>query len=392
MEYRKFTAENIFDGREILSGKNVLVFEKGGNFKEIIPLKEAGENIEHFEGLLCPGFINCHCHLELSHLKGKIPKGTGLVDFVFKVVTERHYEEDEILSAIRSAEEEMSGSGIVAVGDICNNVLTIQPKKNSKIRFQNFIEVSGWAPEVSSLRFSKSQLYFQEFEKYFKDNSIVPHAPYSVSEPLWEMLSTTFDGRIVSIHNQESKAEKLFFEEGRGEFVKMYEMMKIDNLHFQPTGMSSVMNYFKKLEKAKKVILVHNTFTEQHDLNYINQHSKNDQILSYCICINANVYIENAVPPIGLLRGNNCNLVIGTDSLASNESLNMLDEMKSIQSAFTDISLQELLRWSTLNGAIALGFEKTLGSFEAGKKPGVVLIEGIDHVRLHNDSISKRIF
>ncbi|GAC1380518.1 MAG: amidohydrolase family protein [Ginsengibacter sp.] len=392
MEYKKFTAKNIFDGFNLLEENHVLIFETEGAFKEIVSLNDAGEGVENFEGMLCPGFINCHCHLELSHLKGKIPKGTGLVGFVFKVVTERHYNEAEIFQAIKLAEEEMATSGIVAVGDICNNVLTIPQKKKSKIKFQNFIEVSGWAPEMSRLRFEKSYEYFEEFKKNLEHNSIVPHAPYSVSEPLWEMLTKTFDGEIVSIHNQESKAEKLFFESGAGDFVKMYEMLKINNSHFIPPEQSSIVNYFKRMDNAKKVILVHNTFIEENDIKYVKQHRKYNQEVSYCICINANIYIENSVPPIYLLRSNNCNLVIGTDSLASNDSLNMLDEMKSIGNSFPDISLEELLRWSTINGARALGFDEVLGSFETGKKPGVVLIEGIDEGKLQKHSISRRIF
>lgn len=143
MQVRKLKAEKIFDGCNLLMGK-VLLVNADGSIENVVDEKEAGEGIEQFEGILVPGFINCHCHLELSHLKGLIPEKTGLVDFVYKVVTERYFPENEILSAIESAENEMIENGIVAVGDICNNTLTLQQKKKEQLHYYNFIEASGW--------------------------------------------------------------------------------------------------------------------------------------------------------------------------------------------------------------------------------------------------------
>jgi imidazolonepropionase-like amidohydrolase len=86
------------------------------------------------------------------------------------------------------------------------------------------------------------------------------------------------------------------------------------------------------------------------------------------------LYIENALPPIEMLRKNNCKIVLGTDSLASNWSLNILDEIKTIRKNFPEIPLAETLQWGTSNGAKALQMDDVLGSFERGKRPGVVLV------------------
>src|SRR5437773_1152633 len=109
----------------MLDSDFVLITNKEGIVKDIASEKDAGDDIQYFNGILTPGFINCHCHLELSHMKGLIPEKTGLVDFVFKVITERHFDEEEILEAIADAEDEMLANGIVAAGDICNNTLTL---------------------------------------------------------------------------------------------------------------------------------------------------------------------------------------------------------------------------------------------------------------------------
>ncbi|HWJ29602.1 MAG TPA: amidohydrolase family protein, partial [Flavisolibacter sp.] len=354
---------------------HVLIVTENGVVEALIPEVEAGEHVEIFEGIVSPGFINCHCHLELSHMKGLIPEKTGLVDFVFKVVTERHHSEEEFIKAIEEAEKEMLNNGIVAVGDICNNGLTVLQKKKQRLRYYNFIEASGWLPSVSELRLERAKKLLNEFLLLPDPCSIVPHAPYSVSEDLWKEIQPYFENKVASIHNQETAFEDEFFLKGSGDFLRMYEMMKIENSHHQPTQKSSLQSYFDKLLKAHSVLLVHNTFIKQEDIDYIKLKTRHSKLKTYfCLCVNANQYIEDALPPIELFRENNCTLVLGTDSLASNWSLNILDEIKTIQKNFPFVALQEILKWATINGATALQMHDQLGSFEKGKKPGIVLL------------------
>lgn len=378
MTYKKFKADKIFDGYKLIEN-TVLIVSKDGIIEDVVDADNAGDGTEVFTGILCPGFINCHCHLELSHMKGLIPEKTGLVDFVFKVVTERHHSREEILHAVADAESEMMNNGIVAIGDICNNELTIPQKQKEHVRYYNFIEASGWLPSVSNMRFERSLNLLNEFSKLHTSSSIVPHAPYSVSQNLWSEIEPYFENKTVTIHNQETAFEDEFFLSGRGDLTRMYEMMKIDNTHHKPTGKSSLQSYFNKLDKAKKAILVHNTFMKQEDVHYLKFQMQDSELQTFlCICVNANKYIEDALPPIDLFRKNKCAIVLGTDSLASNWSLNILDEIKTIQINFPLIPLEEILQWATINGARALDADDQLGSFEKGKKPGVVLVNEHD--------------
>ena len=206
MKVHKLGADKIFDGYEMIAN-SVLMVRQDGEIEGIVPLEIAGEGVERYEGMLIPGFVNCHCHLELSHMKGKIPEGTGLVDFVFKVVTEIAATEEEIAGTIENGEIEMMQSGIVAVGDICNNTSTITQKQNGNLRYYNFIESSGWLPSISELRFDRAKTLLESFNRQSaiaskkatsvltpksklqrSDSSIVPHAPYSVSENLWKRI------------------------------------------------------------------------------------------------------------------------------------------------------------------------------------------------------------
>ena len=405
MAFRKLAADKIFDGYQFLHNQ-VLLTTEDGVVEEIVALENAGEGIEKLVGTLTPGFINCHCHLELSHMRGKIPEGTGLVDFVYKVVTERSATEESIAAAIADAEQEMKMNGIVAVGDICNNTSTIAQKQKGNLRYYNFIEASGWLPSVSEARFERAKALFDAFcrlaangnwqptpnsKRQTPNCSIVPHAPYSVSNELWQRLQPHFKNKTVSIHNQETAYEDDFFLDGTGDFKRMYELMKIDNSHHLPTQKSSLQSYFEKLAGAERIILVHNTFTKHEGIEFINMHSAignrqsnqpqtpNAKARTFlCLCVNANQYIEGAMPPVDLFRKNNCNIVLGTDSLASNWSLNLLDEIKTLRKNCPAIPLEEILSWATINGAKALGFDDQFGSFEKGKKPGVLLLSEQD--------------
>ena len=177
--YRKFSADKIFDGYQFLHQK-VLVTDVAGVVIDMEDEKEGGADVEKLHGILCPGFINAHCHLELSHMKGHIPKHTGLVDFVLKVVTERHYAEHDILEAIEDAEDEMLLNGVVAVGDICNNTLSIAQKNKGRLHYHNFVEASGFVPAFAKDRFNKSLEILQEYRSSIRHpaSTLMPLTPY----------------------------------------------------------------------------------------------------------------------------------------------------------------------------------------------------------------------
>ncbi len=372
MSLLKFQGDNLFTGKKMLPGNHVLVCNTEGLVVDIADVAEAGDDIQKLSGILSPGLINCHCHLELSHMHGLIPEKTGLIDFVFAVVTQRHFAEEEILEAIAQAENEMIANGIVAVGDICNNLHTLIQKKQQNLLYYNFVEASGWLPGIAQQRFLRSKQYYEIFSEFFP-TSMVPHAPYSVSSQLWELLIPYFKNKVASIHNQETAFEDELFLQNTGDFIRMYEMMKIDHSFYKPSGKTSVQTCFNTLQSAEQVLLVHNTYTKEEDIKFIKKAGGNN--VSFCLCVNANRYIEQRVPPINILIKHGCNIVLGTDSLASNWTLSLLDEIKTIQRNFSSVSIEEMLKWATFNGAKALQMDDKLGSFEKGKQPGVIILD-----------------
>ena len=387
--YQKFQATQIFTGTELLEDQLVLITQKDGTIEALVGIEDAGDEVQNFEGILTPGFINAHCHLELSHMKGMIPAHTGLQEFVKQIVGLRKVEDGIIQQAIGSAEDEMYNNGIVAVGDICNTLDTLSIKQKHKLAYYSFVELYDLDPTRSNDKINAGLKIQEAFEQNCVRASLVPHAPYSVSFNLWKLLTNYFGAHTITMHNQETIDENEFFEKKSGSFLGMYERTKVSLDFFEATGLSSLQSVLPYFKKAARSILVHNSFTSKEDIKAVQKEMPHS---FWCLCPNANQYIEQTMPPIELLRASGAEIVIGTDSYASNWSLNILDELKTIQKHTPSIPLAEMLSWATMNGARALQMEKGLGSFEKGKKPGIVLIEGISaNGQLQNTSISKRI-
>jgi aminodeoxyfutalosine deaminase len=391
MSYRKLKADYLFDGHKMLGGDAVLICRPDGNVEAIVDENQAGGELEEFSGILCPGFINCHCHLELSHLKALIPEKQGLVNFVISVISHRNVLEELKQEAVLSAEAGMLKAGIVAVGDICNTEDTAVSKTVKRLDYYNFLELFGWAPEQAVARYEtakKLAALFNEMEHDENHLSLNPHAPYSVSDELWSLMAPDFKDKTITIHNQESAAENEFFKSGNGDLTRMYSLMKMDISHFKAPGSHSLPYYLPRLKSASKIILVHNTYTEEADLAAAESFSKN---IFFCLCPNANQYIEDRLPDIPLFLKHKSLVVLGTDSLASNRQLSILEEMKTIKKSFPQTTTERMLLWATSNGAKALSFDKNLGDFSKGKKPGVVLLENLKEGEIGDASSSRRI-
>ena len=205
----------------------------------------------------------------------------------------------------------------------------------------------------------------------------MPHAPYPISAKTFKAINAQTAGKIISIHNQESRAENELFQKGTGDFLKLYAAMGIEGSPFGITGNSSLQTWLPYFTAGQTLLLVHNTFISEEDILFAKAHAEKYGLhIIYCLCPNANLYIENALPPVELFIKHNCHMVLGTDSYSSNWQLNIAAEIKTLKEK-TDVSLETLLQWATANGAAALGLPQ-LGTFKKGSKPGVVLLNEKD--------------
>ncbi|MBK9017110.1 MAG: amidohydrolase family protein [Saprospiraceae bacterium] len=364
-------------------------------------------SLETHRGVIVPGFVNAHCHLELSHMKGVAPTGTGLLPFLKTVVNHRHVPQEQIDEAIEQGDREMWEAGIVAVGDICNKADTAAVKRRSAIRYYSFVEMFDF------LRDERAQETFNGYFEVFQQQSdtggnrksCVPHAPYTVSPTLFwhinnansKLIPDLFDFSYVekppftiSIHNQETPHEDQFFKDKTGDFVEFYKSFGFPLDHFQPSGFSSIFYALEHLDVRPRVIFVHNTESQPLDIKAAHSWLTPKRTF-WCTCPNANLYIENRLPNYRHFIDNQAVVCIGTDSLTSNWQLSILEEMKTIARYQSYVGFETLLRWATLNGAQALGFEDDLGSIEVGKSPGLLLLDLGEDLMLTQNTKVKRL-
>jgi len=377
----------LLPGGEVL--ENGIIRTEGGTITAIEETVNA--EVDHdVNGWIVPGFVNAHCHLELSHLKEKVAEKTGLPGFIQSVQSTREATADEIETAIIEADRQMWESGISAVGDICNGTDTILCKKESPITYHNFIEVFSFDPNRAHQAVERAEAVMQSFmDEKLTHTSITPHAPYSVSEKLFRLLlhHTGCYNAPMTIHNQETESENQLYRDGSGAMAEQLRRFGLDLSHFRVRGVNSLPAYLVHFSKCSKTQLVHNTFTSEEDIDWAQQYSTQ---LFWCACPNANLYIENRLPNYPLWIEKNLKITLGTDSLASNHSLNMLDEMRQIRNEYPKISTLEMLVWATENGADFLGLN--IGRLRVGEAPGIVgIYEVDDNGDLTSQSYSKRL-
>ena len=390
---RKLSADIVYpvSGPSIKNG--VVVVDDEGTILEIGQAKQfTTDNIEYHPGIICPGFINSHCHLELSHVKGLISTGTGLIQFITKVVQQRAADPAFIQESIRNAENEMINNGIVAVGDISNTTDTFKIKAENNLKYHSFIEMFDLMIEANAESTFHKYLEVYEQLKSDKNNkkSIVPHAPYSVSIPLFKRLQEFHRNEeiTISIHNQETLSEDELFLTKTGGFVDFYNSFGNSLDTFFLLNKPSIHYSLQYLNPVLNTLFVHNTMTNREEIRIA--HEWSDKVY-WATCPNANLYIENRLPNYKHFLEEDACLTIGTDSLTSNWQLNILDEILTIAKYQSYIPFEELIKWATLNGAKALGFDNELGSLEPGKKPGINLIELKSPLYLSSSKVKKLI-
>lgn len=390
---RKISADRLYTGtNDVALLDKVVIFDPQGTILQIDDVAAHDPaSVEKLEGAIVPGFINTHCHLELSHMKDKANTGTGLVPFLQTVVNFRDISMEEILDAIDRADAEMWDGGIMAVGDISNKADTANRKNQSQIQYYTFVEFFDFLQEEGADNWFNNfkPAYDQQSDSNGNRKSAVPHAPYTVSRNLFKKINALNQpGCTVSIHNQETPGENALFQTKTGSFLEFYSGFGFPLDQFQPSGRNSIHYALENMDPACRTLFVHNTESTPEDIRAAQAWSQN---IYWATCPNANLFIENRLPNYQYFLDTEAKVTIGTDSLTSNWQLSVLEEMKTIARFQSYVPFTTILRWATINGAEALGFEDSLGSIEAGKRPGLLLLNLGEDEKLRADTVVKRV-
>lgn len=369
MKHRIFKTDLLYtaSGQPITNGmfsidRENIILEVGTN------LETNGVQVEYFEGAICPAFINTHCHLELSHLEGKVQQKTNLSGFIKELQSIRNSAEEKVKSAIVVANHAMEKAGIAAVADISNGDSSFLTKTHSSIYYHTFIELFGFDSSRATAVMQKGKELQEKAIQKGLSASIVPHSPYSVSKELFQLIASDTQSAIISIHNQEAGGENELYQKGSGELAEMLLQFGNDLNSFEIRGQNSLPSYLDFFAKTQPLLLVHNTYTSIEDISIAEE--KNSELF-WCFCPKANLYIEDRLPNLPAFIDQKVKCTLGTDSLASNDTLSIWEEIKTIMLHYPSIELSLLIQWATINGAEFLGIQDKFGSIEIGKKAKV---------------------
>ena len=376
----RITAEYIYtlDRPEPIRNGFVEYDEKDGTILNVGNCHES-EKVE--AGAIVPGFVNAHCHVELSHLHGKFRKGTGMAGFIDQINELRDWAGRETkITLVQKWMDKMWEDGVSAMADISNDDSSFGVKSVHPMYTRTFLEVFGSEPEMcEDVMKGVTELDSQAAEAGI-DAAPTPHSCYTMSPQLLTASAAAGLAKgFISYHSQESQEEEDLLRKGSG---AMYENRKRSGMSTPPvTGESSLKYFLDRLSYAhaapydEHVLLVHNVCLAQDDIDAALKSFNN---VYWAICPLSNIFIHNALPPVPLMRENGLKITVGTDSLSSNDDLDVVKELYCIHSSFPEVPMNEIFTWACTNGAQFLKKDDVLGSLTPGKRPGIVLVSDVD--------------
>ncbi len=368
-------AEVIRDGAVVVDLRGEIV--DVGRAGDILP-RHAGASVERVRGALLPGLVNAHVHLELSALRGHIPGGSGFVPWVehmLAVRAELSPEEDE--EAIEHAVEELVAFGTVAVGEVTNTLAAVNALARRGLVGAVFHEVFGVELGPLEKRVASLPRVLDEMVESWPSADLTyaptPHTLYTTHpEVTRRLLRDAGDrGLRASVHVAEHPAERRFLERGDGPVADWYESrLKLPRDRIAWPGKSPIDLADELGALAPHVLCVHLTDARAEELALVARRGA-----PIVFCPRSNLFIETKLPPLLAARAQGILPALGTDSLASNASLDVLAEARALADRFPIVQARDLLRMATWEGARALA-RTDIGRIVRGSRPGLLAFDG----------------
>ena len=369
------------DGAPILDGA-VAVGDHGeildsGGASEVLQ-RHGGALVERVRGVLLPGLVNAHTHLELSALRGRVPGGAGFVPWVEQMIGVRsELRPEDDVAAVEHAVEELVTCGTVAVGEVTNSLAAVPALARRGIVGCVFHEVFGVEREPLDRRVAALEQMVAERVGRWPSADLAyaptPHTLYTTHPDVVRRLlaGARERGLRASVHIAEHPAERRFLERGDGPVAEWYEArLKLRRDLLEWPGESPIAFADALGALAPDVLAVHLTDALPAELDLVARRGA-----TVVLCPRSNLHIETRLPPLLAVRAAGILPALGTDSLASSASLDVLAEARALHDRFPAVPATDLVTMATWAGARALG-RLDVGRITRGARPGLIAIEG----------------
>jgi 5-methylthioadenosine/S-adenosylhomocysteine deaminase len=368
------TSEAIEDGAVAVDGARIVGVGARASVVEKFP---SADTEDLGEAVITPGFVNCHSHLELTAMRGFLEPEEGDFFAWLKKVTvsrnERMSAEDIYASAAWGAVE-AARAGVTSLGDASDaGASVMRALRDVGLRGTVFSEAFGPDSSLAREQFDKARAKIERLrggETALVRLGLSPHSPYSVSPPLLEMLARfASDERLpLMIHAAESESERLLMLEGRGPFAESYARR---GFTFDSPGVSTVRHLDGTGVLDTRPLLAHCVRVDDADVNLLKERGA-----SVAHCPKSNAKLGHGRAPLAKMLGSGVNVGLGSDSVASNNTCDLLEEARFAllgSRAALDtlgggrvVEARDALRMMTRGGALALKLEGVAGALEEG--------------------------
>lgn len=373
---RLFHADHLILGDAAPLRDGAVVVDASGTVVEVGKAGEVGASLtaERLHGVVFPGLVNAHTHVELSSMRGKVTGGTGFIPWVDRMLGVRvEVTPDEDADGVASGVRELVASGTVAVGDVTNTLLAVAPLARAGIGGAVFHEVFGLDPAMVQKRIAGLRAELAERVPSFPSGFSYAPAPHTLftlhRDAARELLAAAREAGVrTSLHLAEHAAERRAVERGEGPAMDWFASRLKQHPKMPEVPLFDLAESVGALRPG--VLLVHLTDARPDELARVAKSGA-----SVVLCPRSNLYIEGRLPPLLAVREAGIAAALGTDSLASNGSLDVLAEAKALADRFPTVPRWELVRMATHDGAVALG-RSDLGRIARGTRPGLYFVEG----------------
>ena len=317
-----------------------------------------------------PGLVNAHTHLELTHHQDLIQRTPRFTDWLLQLIQNHKSDPEWVDFAVKDGIEMSLAGGATTVGDIHGFGKSAHTHKDSPIRAVVFFETTGFSPERTQIGVDRINEYFASspHPDVLFQPAVSPHAPYSTSATLYRHCLELVQSRNLPLctHLSETKDEIEFLASGTGAFADLLNTFGISMSDWTPPGCSPVQ-YLKDIGTLEyRPLLAHCNYLADADIQTLAASGA-----SVAFCPRAHHYFHHTSHPISRLIKASTNVAIGTDSLASNWSLSMLDELKFLAKTQDDLPPEIIIDLVTINGARALSLQR-VGRLEIGWHADVI--------------------
>lgn len=332
----------------------------------------AGASWQHHDAVVMPGLVNAHTHLELSALGGSIPGGRGFSPWASDMLDARAARlPEQDVEAIDAAVGGLLAGGTVAVGEVTNSLAAVDALASAPLLGRVFHEVFGLSKAAAGAAREAAATARARFRDWPANLSYAPgpHTVYTLHpEVVREVLADARAlGQGTTVHLAEHAAERAFLRDGGGPFERFLSARGADTSGFAPPGVGPVQHAQALGLLAPDVALVH--LTDAHPEGLALVAASGAQVV---LCPRSNLHIEVKLPPLTAVLEAGLRPGLGTDSLASCPSLDVLAEARSLAQRFPTVPARTLLAMASSYGAQALGLSHLVGQLVPGRAPGVL--------------------